>query len=293
LSDGQEHQAPLTSEQEFGGGLAQCFRDVEGEEASMDEVVKGLESAGPGRYAEAFLARLRACVNLGRDDEDAVLNVIRDVRHLEAGTHLIRKGDRPHDVHILLGGWAARYEVVPNGGRSITAFLLPGDLLDQHVTVLGAMDHSIVTLTDATVAYLPNGLLESVAVRHPLLATALWWSTLVDEAVLRAWLVNIGRRDAFESIGHLLCELHARLEKVGFTTNTDFELPLTQDEIADALGLTPTHVNRMLKRLREEGFISLHQNKLVILDIASLQSATDFDSSYLHSNTVDLLQLMA
>jgi CRP-like cAMP-binding protein len=155
------------------------------------------------------------------------------------------------------------------------------------------MDHSIVTLTDATVAYLPNGLLESVAVRHPLLATALWWSTLVDEAVLRAWLVNIGRRDAFESIGHLLCELHARLEKVGFTTNTDFELPLTQDEIADALGLTPTHVNRMLKRLREEGFISLHQNKLVILDIASLQSATDFDSSYLHSNTVDLLQLMA
>ena len=242
--------------------------------------------------ANAFLRRLRACVRLGMDDEAALLGVIKDVRQLNSGTHLIRKGDRPHDVHILLSGWAARYDVVPNGGRSITAFLLPGDILDQHITVLGQMDHSIVTLTDAAVAYLPNGRLESVAVRRPLVASALWWSTLVDEAVLRAWLVNIGRRDAFEAIGHLLCELHARLAKVGFTTNSDFQFPLTQEEIADALGLTATHVNRTLKRLRAEGFITLRHKKLVILDIANLRSATDFDSSYLHSHPVDLRPLL-
>jgi CRP-like cAMP-binding protein len=252
--------------------------------------VSTARSAG---HAEAFLRRLRACATLERDDEDALLNAISDVRELSAGTHLIRKGDRPHDVHILLGGWAARYEIVPNGGRSITAFLLPGDLLDQHITVLGSMDHSIVTLTDATVAYLPNGKLESVAVRRPLVASALWWSTLVDQAVLRAWLVNIGRRDAFESIGHLLCELHARLAKVGFAADTHFELPLTQEDVADALGLTPTHVNRTFKRLREEGFITLRQNRLVILDVARLRSATDFDASYLHSHPVDLLELIA
>jgi len=242
--------------------------------------------------ANAFLRRLRACVRLGMDDEAALLEAIKDVRQLNSGTHLIRKGDRPHDVHILLSGWAARYDVVPNGGRSITAFLLPGDILDQHITVLGQMDHSIVTLTDAAVAYLPNGRLESVAVQRPLVASALWWSTLVDEAVLRAWLVNIGRRDAFEAIGHLLCELHARLAKVGFTTNSDFQFPLTQEEIADALGLTATHVNRTLKRLRAEGFITLRHKKLVILDIANLRSATDFDSSYLHSHPVDLRPLL-
>lgn len=206
--------------------------------------------------------------------------------------HLIRKGDRPRYVHILLDGWAARYEVVPDGGRSITAFLLPGDLLDQHVTVLGQMDHSIVTLTEATVAFLPNGLLETVAVAHPRVASALWWSTLVDETVLRAWLVNMGRRDAFEAIGHLLCELHARVAKIGITANADFQLPLTQEEIADALGLTPVHVNRMLQRLRREGYISLSRTKLEISDVAQLEAATGFDPSYLHSHPVDLIGFM-
>jgi CRP-like cAMP-binding protein len=276
---------------ENGGALAHFFCEVD-EQGAIGPAGLSIGRAGENRRAEAFLRRLRACVRLGTDDEAALLDVIKDVRQLSGGTHLIRKGDKPRDVHILLSGWAARYDIVPNGARSITAFLLPGDILDQHITVLGQMDHSIVTLTDAAVAYLPNGRLESVAVRRPLVASALWWSTLVDEAVLRAWLVNIGRRDAFEAVGHLLCELHARLAKVGFTTNSDFEFPLTQEEIADALGLTSTHVNRTLKRLRGEGFITLRHKKLVILDIAELRSATDFDSSYLHSHPVDLLPLL-
>jgi CRP-like cAMP-binding protein len=284
--------ASAALEDEHGGALARCFSEVEAESEVAGERMN-IALMGDSRHPEAFLRRLRACVRLGGDDEAALLDAIKDVRQLSAGTHLIRKGDRPLDVHILLGGWAARYDIVPDGGRCISAFLLPGDLLDQHVTVLGEMDHSIVTLTEATVAYLPNGRLESVAVRRPLVASALWWSTLVDQAVLRAWLVNIGRRGAFESIGHLLCELHARLAKVGFTTNSDFELPVTQEEIADALGLTSTHVNRMLKRLRDEGFITLRHNKLVIVDIARLRSATGFDSSYLHSHPVDLLPLLA
>jgi CRP-like cAMP-binding protein len=293
VSEPNNRNASARSDDEYGGSIARCFLEVDEEECSASAEMNTLERTTICRDAEAFLGRLRACVRLASDDENALTDVIRDVRRLSAGTHLIRKGDRPHDVHILLEGWAARYEVVANGGRSITAFLLPGDLLDQHVTVLGEMDHSIVTLTDATVAFLPNGRLESVAVRRPLVASALWWSTLVDQAVLRAWLVNIGRRDAFEAIGHLLCELHARLAKVGFTSNTDFELPLTQEEIADALGLTPTHVNRMLRRLREEGYITLRHNKLVILDIASLRAAAGFDASYLHSKPFDLMQLMA
>lgn len=159
-------------------------------------------------------------------------------------------------------------------------------------TVLGRMDHSIITLTDATLAYLPNGQLEAVARSHPAIGQALWWSTLVDEAVLRAWLVNIGRREAFEAIGHLLCELHLRLLKAGLTQNSDFEFPITQEEIADAQGLTPVHVNRMLQRLRREGYITLKGGRLAINDVARLEAATGFDDGYLHSSPVDLLQLM-
>jgi CRP-like cAMP-binding protein len=292
-SEPKEPGSSFVSDDKYGGALVKFLLEVEDKEVGTSAGTSDPLPAGSSHRAEAFLRRLRACVRLAKDDEDELLNVIKDIRHLSAGTHLIRKGDRAHDVHLLLEGWAARYDIVPDGGRSITAFLLPGDVLDQHVTVLGEMDHSIVTLTDATVAFLPNGRLESVAVRRPLIASALWWSTLVDAAVLRAWLVNIGRRGAFEAIGHLLCELHARLARVGFSTNTDFELPLTQEEVADALGLTPTHVNRMLKRLREEGYITLRQNKLVILDVGKLQAATGFESSYLHCTPVDLLQLMA
>ena len=285
---------PAACREEYGAYLAACLREIEDDESLAVVAKSGIRVAdNPKGHAEAFLCRLRACVRLERDDEEALLAAMSDVRQLDQGTHLIRKGDQPHDVHILLEGWAARYEIVPDGGRSITAFLLPGDLLDQHVTMLGRMDHSILTLTDATVAFLPNGRLESIAVRRPLVASALWWSTLVDAGVLRAWLVNLGRRDAFESIGHLLCELHARLTKVGYATNTDFELPLTQEEVADALGLTSTHVNRMLRRLREEGYITLRHNRLTILDVAKLQGATGFDSTYLHSHPVDMRQLTA
>jgi len=253
--------------------------------------VSELASADP--RLDAFLNRLRACVRLSQDDERALRDAVKDVRRLASGVHLVDKGDRPHCVHILLRGWAARYDIVADGSRAITAFLLPGDLCDQHVTVLGQMDHSIVTLTDALVAYLPNGQLESVARDHPRIAQALWWSTLVDEAVLRAWLVNLGRRDAFEAIGHLLCELHARLAKAGVTDNSDFELPITQNEIADSQGLTVVHVNRMLQRLRREGYISLKGGRLVINDVTRLEAVTGFDATYLHSTPVDLLQLMA
>jgi CRP-like cAMP-binding protein len=256
-------------------------------------VTEPIKPLRPEPNIEPFLNRLRACVRLSAHDEQALQNAMTDVRRLPAGAHLAKKGDRPHYVHLLLRGWAARYEILHDGSRSITAFLLPGDLCDQHVTVLGQMDHSIVTLTPATVAYLPNGQLEAVARSHPGVAQALWWSTLVDEAVLRAWLVNLGRRQAFEAIGHLLCELHVRLGKAGLTNNADFELPITQEEIADSQGLTPVHVNRMLQRLRREGYISLNEGNLAITDVERLEIATGFDPSYLHSSPVDLLQLMA
>jgi CRP-like cAMP-binding protein len=143
------------------------------------------------------------------------------------------------------------------------------------------MDHSIATLTRAKVAYIPRDRMDALAER-PKLTRALWWATLVDEAVLRAWIVNIGRRDAYEAIGHLICELHCRMKNVGRAADHAFELPLTQEEFADALGLTPVHVNRVLQRLRAEGLITLKRGALEILDYPRLEAAAGFNSNYLH-----------
>jgi len=252
----------------------------------------GLVIGHAPRRMAAFFSKLRTCVRLSGDEERALQGAMRDVRYLPAETHIARKDDRPQYVHILLSGWAARYDLLPDGARSITGFLLPGDICDHHVMTIGRMDHSIVTLTPATVAYVSNGRLDAIARTYPRVAQALWWATLVDESVLRAWLVNIGRRGAFEAIGHLLCELHVRLAKAGLTDNADFELPITQHEIADAQGLTTVHVNRMLRRLRKEGFITLESGRLVINDVARLEAATGFDPGYLHYGPAGLLQLI-
>jgi CRP-like cAMP-binding protein len=117
---------------------------------------------------------------------------------------------------------------------------------------------------------------------RPDIARAFWWATLVDEAVLRSWIVNVGRRDAYEAIGHLMCELYVRMKNVGLTHDHSYDLPLTQEEIGDALGLTPVHVNRVLQRMRGEGLISLTRGALAIHDYQRLENASGFNPNYLH-----------
>lgn len=230
----------------------------------------------------SFIAKLESVVPLSSDDQAALDALCQTARRLPARADIVRKGERPRDVHIILTGWAARFEVLADGGRQITAFLLPGDLCDQHVSVLGHMDHGISTLTDATVAYLPNGTLEEVAADRPAVARALWWSTLVDEAILRQWIVSMGRRDAYQAIAHLLCELQARLRIIGLVGDHHVDMPLIQEDIADALGLTPVHVNRMLTRLKKEGLVGLQHRILAIPDVPRLREVAGFDGSYLH-----------
>jgi CRP-like cAMP-binding protein len=179
-------------------------------------------------------------------------------------------------------GWAARYKVVPDGSRQITAILVPGDFCDLHITILGEMDHGITALTRVKVALVPHLVMENLPVDRPQLGRALWWATLVDEATLRAWIVNLGRRDAAERVAHLFCELHARLKLVGLADEDDFSLPLTQEILADALGLTPVHINRVLQRLRSQDLIELEGGELRILNLPHLRKLAGFDPTYLH-----------
>lgn len=236
------------------------------------------EDCRPGNPLEA---KLQTVASLGAEDREALADLCTDAREMAARRSIIREGDRPDHVHLMVEGWAARYKLLPDGARQITAFLIPGDFCDLHVTILGEMDHSIVTLTRAKVAFIPRGKIDEITDR-PRLAKALCWATLVDEAVLRAWLVNVGRRDAFEAIGHLMCELYVRMKNVGLAADHRYELPLTQEELADALGLTPVHVNRVLQRMRSEELITLKRNALEILDYRRLVAASGFNPNYLH-----------
>jgi CRP-like cAMP-binding protein len=233
------------------------------------------------RTDSPLLAKLATFAVLPEEDRDALKSLCDDPREMPARRNVIREGDRPDHVHLVVEGWAARYKLLPDGTRQITAFLLPGDFCDLHITILGEMDHSIATITKAKVAFVPRAKMDELTAR-PQIARAFWWATLVDEAVLRSWIVNVGRRDAAEAVGHLLCELYVRMHNVGLTVDHEFELPLTQEELGDALGLTAVHINRVLQRLRAEKLISLKSGSLVILDYPRLEKMSGFNPNYLH-----------
>jgi CRP-like cAMP-binding protein len=228
-----------------------------------------------------LVAKLETRARLSVEDRDALNALYVDPREIGARRHVIREGDRPDHVHLMIEGWAARYKLLPDGARQITAFLIPGDFCDLHVTILGEMDHGIIALTSSKVAFIPRATMDSLTDRVSL-AKAFWWATLVDEAVLRSWIVNVGRRDAFEAVGHLICELYVRMKNIGLVDGDHFEVPLTQEELADALGLTSVHVNRVLQRLRSEDLISFSQGMLTIHDYRRLEKASGFNSNYLH-----------
>ena len=230
----------------------------------------------------ALIRRLSVFADLN-DAEVALLNDLTgDIRMTVAKRDLIREGDRPDSLHMIVSGWAARYKSLPGGARQITAFLIPGDFCDLHGKVLGRMDHSIIALTPCKVAWIQSDRFDQLTAEHPELTRALWWGTLLDEAILRNWIVNIGRRDAYERIAHILCELHARMRMIGLVDDDRLDLPLTQDELADATGLTAVHVNRTLQRLRSDDLIELSSRVLTVKNVSELAKAGGFDAGYLH-----------
>jgi CRP-like cAMP-binding protein len=204
------------------------------------------------------------------------------LRRYEAREDLIREGEHSPDLHLVISGWACRYKLLPDGSRQIMAFLLPGDLCDAEIFILKAMDHSIATLAPSTVASIPGETMRELLLHRPSVAVALWWGTLTDEGVLRARIVDLGRRDARGRVAHLLYELLVRLRLVGIATGCSFELPITQADLADATGLTPVHVNRVLQRLREEALIATEGRTVTITDPAGLKAAAGFTGNHLH-----------
>ena len=235
--------------------------------------------------ALAFLEKISSAGNLPggltAEDRQLLLSLGNDIREFGARRDIIREGERPDHVHLMIEGWSCRYKVLPDGTRQITAFLIPGDFCDTHITLFDQMDHSIGSMNSCRVAFIPRDKMLQLSER-PRILRALWWASLVDEAVLRAWIVNMGRRDAIERLGHLICEMHARLKNVGMIEGEAFELPLTQEDLGDTLGLSSVHISRVLKRLREQGLVTFKRQQIVIIDISKLYGVVGFDANYLH-----------
>jgi CRP-like cAMP-binding protein len=195
---------------------------------------------------------------------------------------ILERGEKVDSIHLVLTGLAARRKQLRDGSRQVMAFLIPGDLCDLEVFVLEAMDHDIVAVGETTCVVIPAKVIEDLLSESSTLTRALWWSTMVDSAILREWIVDHGSRDARERLAHLFYELLVRHRVVGETTDDSFPFPVTQDLLADALGLTPVHLNRMLQELRAQGLIEFQGRTVTVLDPARLKNAAKFEADYLH-----------
>lgn len=229
-----------------------------------------------------LVRKLEAFGRLTAAERDILERISAPSHLVGARIDLIREGDPPDGVVLIMEGIACRQKHRANGSRQITAYLVPGDACDLDVALLSRMDHTITTLSTCRVVRIPSDVVSRLMAEHPAIAKTLRMATLVDEATLREWLVNVGCRSAIERIAHLFCELLVRLQVVGLASEDSYELPVTQLDLADTVGLSNVHVNRSLQELRRQGVIELKGRTLKILDRHRLKTIAEFNARYLH-----------
>lgn len=235
--------------------------------------------------SNAFLQRLMHAAELSQPEIEAIEHLCRQPREIGAKKYLSRDGDEIVSFPVILSGWAARYQILRNGARQITRLLLPGDAFYFDSSPDGTAIEEVVTLSPCRIVNILHSDMLQAIDSLPAIGEAMRGYGCMENAVLSSWVVNIGRRDALERMAHLLCESHYRLALVGGLQGQQFHFPLTQDDLADVLGLTPVHINRKLQQLRQENLITLRSKQLTILDLHELQQIAGFDGSYLAPRT--------
>jgi CRP-like cAMP-binding protein len=230
-----------------------------------------------------MLRKLQLWVSLDAANEQALLDLPHSVVTLEKNKSVVREGDAVSHAWLMLSGFCVRLKYVGTGGRQIVSIHMKGDLVDLQNALLGVADHTVQTLTPCRMAKIPIDAIRQLTDTHPSIKDALWRDTLVDGSIHREWVANVGRRDAPTRIAHLLCEFALKLEAVHLGEQLHYELPMTQDQLADATGLTPVHVNRVLQALENDGLIERATPKSVLIgDWKNLAAYGDFRSDYLH-----------
>lgn len=226
-------------------------------------------------------------LNLGSHDvvaseeRDALASIITKTGTFDVGSDLVVQGSRPSHSTLMLEGISARYKILEDGSRQITALHLPGDFVDLHAFLLKTMDHGIVAMSPCRVAFAQHSDLKTITETKPHLTRLLWLDTLVDGAIHREWIVAMGRRSAKSHLAHLICELYVRMQVVEMSEGASFLLPLSQSEMADALGLSLVHLNKTLQQLRRDGVVRWESKTVEILDWEGLAGIAEFEPTYL------------
>jgi CRP-like cAMP-binding protein len=231
---------------------------------------------------EKHLMKLRVRDAISAEEEAALRAAVGEVVHYSADQTFVTVGQVLENSTLLLDGLICRYKDLSDGQRQITALHIPGDFPDLHSFTLKYLDHNLMALTPCRAVQFPHAKLLTITEQHPHLARMLWFATNLDAAIHREWEVSLGRRSALERAAHLFCELQVRLGIVGLATEREYALPITQTELAECLGLTSVHVNRVLKQLRERGLVEFRGGKVTIGDLAELRRAGEFDPAYLY-----------
>lgn len=230
---------------------------------------------------EAYLERLQRHSVLTAEERRAILSIQGTVRRVPARRDLVAPGQQVGHAILVAEGLLCRFDLMRDGARQITALHLEGDLCDLHSLVAPKTGWGINALTPAVVVEVPHDTLRRLFVDHPNLAMAFWRDATLDASILAKWIGNIGRKRARAGLAHLLCELGTRMSATGRSSRASYALPLTQEQIADCIGLTPVHVNRVMRALREDGIVTVADGQVTIHDWESLEAAADFSATYL------------
>ena len=206
-------------------------------------------------------------------------------RSFASGQDIVLAGEPAIYCIIVLKGFAASSKIGTSGKRQITAFHIPGDMPDLQTLHLDRTDTAISALHGTTVAFIRHDDIRALCHRHPEINDAFWRLTLIDAARLTEWMFNVGQRQASTRLAHLFCEIYVRMRAVGLAADGECAFPVAQTEIADATGISPVHVNRMIQELRHAGLIRLAARTLQIPDLPKLMHHGDFDPAYLHLAT--------
>ncbi len=230
---------------------------------------------------QPLIDRLDSLVALNQDERKVLSNLTSSRRLIHAKETLVHEGTRPDRIYLIVRGVAFRYRYLANGRRQIFGYLLPGDLCDTHFVILNESDHNIGLLCDTEVALIPLPAFMNAMVSYPRIERALLMMSLIEAATLRESLLNVGQRDAFQKLAHFFCEMSCRLDALGIGAEDGFTIPLTQIELADTIGLTVVHVNRILQRFRREGLLNWSRRHFDVLDLPRLRDLAGFDGRYL------------
>lgn len=229
-----------------------------------------------------MVRKLAVRAPIDRADGDAIHALPHAIRAVDPATYLVREGEHPDRCMLLLSGFVFRQKLTSQGARQILSLHIPGDFIDLQNLFLNVSDHNVQALTRATIAEIPRAALRDLVFARPAIGRSMWIDALVDASIFREWIVNVGCRDGRARVAHILCEFAVRLNAVGLGEEYRYELPMTQEQLGDAVGLTPVHVNRMLKGLVAEGLIRRDKRYVSVENWEALIHAGDFSMRYLH-----------